>query len=51
MTNPLHDVPVVTRPPRQGEGRAGADHMQSPLRIEHVAQTEQIDLVGAAAVV
>ena len=44
------DVPVVARA-AEGERCAGGDDVESPLRVEVVAEREQIGLVGAAAVV
>ena len=46
-----HDVPVPARPPGQHERAAGRDHVQALLGIEHVGETEQVVLVGPAAVV
>ena len=46
-----HDVPVVARPARQRQWRPRRHHVQPLLRVEHVAERQQVVLVGAAAVV
>ena len=46
-----HDVPVVAGPARELQRRARGGHVQPPLRVEHVAEPEQVVLVGAAPVV
>ena len=46
-----HHVPVVAGPARQRERGPGRDHVEAALRVEHVAQRDQVVLVGAAAVV
>ncbi len=51
IADPRHDVPVVARPAAQRQRRARRDHVQPPLRVQRVAEPEQVVLVGATAVV
>ena len=51
IADPRHDVPVVARPARKLERRAGRDDMQPACRIQYVREREQVALVGATAVV
>ena len=46
-----HDVPVMARPAGERQRPARGHDVQAALGIEHVGETEQIVLVGAAAVV
>ncbi len=46
-----HHVPVIARPAGQLQRPARRHDVQPSLGIEHVAEREQVVLVGAAAVV
>ena len=45
-----HDVPVAAGPAGQLQRPARRNHVQAPLRVEHVGEAEQVVLVRAAAV-
>ena len=51
VTDPGHEIPVVARAAGKGQRRARRDDVQAPLRVEHVREWEQVELVGAAAMV